>query len=92
VRVPALVRPPEAAVSVGGDTCEQAREPGLAAQERLRLALEQVAPFLGDGAGVVEVLLEEQSCVARVQAVDVGTSHVLFRCSRGGAVTRARGS
>ena len=41
-----------------------------------------VAPFLRHGAGVVEVLLEEQRGVARVQSVNVGTSHVHVRCSR----------
>ena len=64
--------------------------PGWRCSERLGLALEQVAPLLRHGAGVVEVLLEEQRGVARVQPVDVGTSHVQACCSSGRAATRAR--
>ena len=66
-----------------------ARDPA-ALRERLRVALEEVAPLLRDGGGVVEVLLEEQRGVARVRSVDVGTSHVHFRCSSGRVATRAR--
>ncbi len=50
-------------------------------QEQLRLALEEVTPFLRHGAGVVEVLLEKQRGVPGVQPVNVGTFHVLDRCS-----------
>ena len=63
-------------VPVGGRELEQAREAGLPLQEQLRLALEEVAPFLRHSAGVVEVLLEEQSGVPGVQPVNVGTIHV----------------
>ena len=69
-------------VPVGGGALEQPREAGLPLQQHLGLALEEVAPLLRHGAGVVEVLLEEQRGVARVQPVDVGTSHVHVRCSR----------
>jgi uncharacterized 2Fe-2S/4Fe-4S cluster protein (DUF4445 family) len=55
---------------------QQARKPGLHRKQSLGLALEQVAPLLRHGAGVVEVLLEEQRCIAGVQPVDIGTSHV----------------
>ena len=73
-------------VPVRGSALEQARETRLATEERLGLAFEQVAPFLGHGAGVVEVLLEEQRCVAGVQPVDVGTSHVQDCCSSAAAL------
>src|SRR4051812_3645753 len=68
-------------VPSGGGELEQACEAGLPLQEQLRLALEEVAPFLRHGAGVVEVLLEEQRGVPRVQPVNVGTFHVYVRCS-----------
>ena len=70
-------------VTVRGCELEQPREAGLPLQQDLGLALEEVAPLLRHGAGVVEVLLEEQRGVARVQPVDVGTFHVRFRCSSG---------
>ena len=66
--------------------------PGCRRSTRLGLALEQVAPLLRHGSGVVEVLLEEQRGVARVQAVNVGTSHDHSCCSSGRAATRACGS
>ena len=56
------------------------------------LALEEVAPLLGHGAGIVEVLLEEQRGVPGVQPVDVGTFHVHACCSSGAGATRAGGS
>ena len=70
-------------ISVRGGELEQPREAGLPLQQDLRLALEEVAPLLRHRAGVVEVLLEEQRGVARVQPVNVGTFHVHFRCSSG---------
>ena len=76
-------------VPVGGRAFEEPRQTGLPLQQYLGLALEQVAPLLRHGAGVVEVLLEEQRGVARVQPVDVGMSHVRSRCSSAGGATRA---
>ena len=76
-------------VPVGGRAFEEPRQTGLPLQQYLGLALEQVAPLLRHGAGVVEVLLEEQRGVARVQPVDVGMSHVRSRCSSAGVATRA---
>ena len=64
-----------AVAAVGGRALEQPREAGLRCEQRLGRALEEVAPLGRDGAGVVEVLLEEQRGVARVQSVDVGPSH-----------------
>ncbi len=50
---------------------EQARQAGLNREEGLRLALEERTPLGRDRRRVVEILLENERRVARVQSVDV---------------------
>ena len=54
------------------------RGPGCVATSSSSLALEERAPLRRDGLRVLEVLLEQELGVARVQAVDVGHAHVLL--------------
>jgi hypothetical protein len=83
---------PVAAVRL--EAVEQHREPGLQRDELVGVArLEDGAPLVGDGGGVVEVLLEDEGRVARVQSVDLGSKrHLTLRCSREKRSTRAGGS
>ncbi len=58
--------------SVSLQPLEQEREPGLEREQLLlRSGLEERTPLRGDGAGIVEVLLEEQCRIARVEPVDL---------------------
>ena len=73
-------------VSVAGQL-EQAAEPGMRRDDVAVPAFEQLAPFAWDGVGILEVVLEQGTGEARVQAVDVGHS---VCCSN--RATRADGS
>ena len=65
----------DGSVAVAAAALQQAREPGLRRQQLRRRCLEEGAPLGRDGGRVVEVLLEQQGRVARVQPIH----HV--RCS-----------
>ena len=52
-------------------TFEQARDPGQPGQRLVGVLLEQGAPLGRNRVRVLEVLLEDRACVARVQAVDI---------------------
>ena len=69
---------------------EQPREAGLRREHGGGIALEEVAPLLRHGAGVVEVLLEKKRGVARVRAVDLRASHCSSVVAAAAGATRAR--
>jgi hypothetical protein len=50
---------------------EQANEAGMGCDDVARPALEQLAPLARDRFGILEVVLEQVACEARVQSVDV---------------------
>ena len=76
-----------AAVSL--QALEEAGEPRLGREQLFRRALKERAPLGRDGAGVVEVLLEQQRRIARVQSIDLGPAHSTHCCSRECGTTRA---
>ena len=61
--------------AVALEPLEQPRQAGIDGEHRLRVLLEERAPLGGDRCGVVEVLLEQQRGVARVQSVDIRSAH-----------------
>ena len=71
---------------------EQPRQAGLQREQRFGLALEERPPLGRHRARIVEVLLEEQRRVARVQSVDLRPGHPTPCCSRAsGLPERTRG-
>ena len=64
------------AVPVALHALEQAHEPGLHRQQLLGGALEQRPPLVRNGGGVVQVLLQQQGGVTRVESVDLRSAHL----------------
>ena len=61
-----------------GQRLEQAGQPGKLAEDGAVPALEQRPPLRRDGLGVLEVLVEEQTRIAGIHAVDVVHVDVLL--------------
>ena len=81
-------RRPAVAAAVLPEALEQPGEPRLGREQLFRCALEEGAPFGRDGTRVVEVLLEQERRIARVQSIDLGPTHQPC-CSRERRITRA---
>ena len=70
--------PPRVAVAAL-ERLEQAEQAGMGGDELAVAALEELAPLLRDRVGILEVVLEQEPGVARVQAVDVVRTHMSSR-------------
>ncbi len=78
------------AAAVPLEAVEQAGEARLGSEQLFGGALEERPPLGRDSAGVIEILLEQQRRIARVQSIDLGPRHTTHCCSRERPFTRAR--
>src|SRR6266511_4295787 len=67
----------QVAVLLGAQRLEQPGEAGVACHDLAVAALEETPPFVGDGLRALEVLLEQEPGVARIQPIDVVHAHYL---------------